>query len=326
MENFSNLDALYQNYTEGVIDQRELEGKMFRIILENARSYHWFNGSEEDSVDYLCWIYPRLSRAIRHFKDSGAAFSTYIGALIRYSMKEYKTGQIDHYITEYAAWTTHNMDMEVRSPEFSYPEPEGREENEEESPPQTASLNLFKSRQILLLILKSYYFASEDFIERIAPYTGVNPEALKLMIDKLRFNRSRKEEEIRLFQERITTQFYRCISWERRLKILTPESTRYGVVKTQLERARKRLTGMRRRFSKFRLDATHRQIAEVTGISTGTVSSSLSTIMSQWELDNKGQPVRKPRAGKKSGTKTQAPQGEGIARVRREDGQDSRSV
>ncbi|MDR0731709.1 MAG: hypothetical protein LBF63_08575 [Treponema sp.] len=313
MENLGKLDVLYQNYLDGVIDKRELEGKMFNTILKNARNYRWFGGSEEDIVDYLCWIYPRLSKAVRHFKGSGAAFSTYIGALIRYSMKEYKSNQMDHYITEYAAWTTHSMDIEVRSPEFSYP---GPEEGEDEDKDLRAAIphELFKSRQILLLILKSYYFISEDFIERIAPYTGVEPEALKLMIEKLHSYRSRKEEDIRLFQERIASQFYRCVAWEKRLKILMPESSRYGVIKIQLERARKRLAGMRKRFSKVRLDATHRQIAEVTGISTGTISSSLSSLMAQWELDHTGCPVPKQKAGGKSGRGSPAVRGTGELR------------
>jgi hypothetical protein len=291
MENCDDLDLLYQEYLGGAIDRRTLEGRMFSLILERARNYHWFDGNEEESVDYLCWIYPRLSKSIRHFKGNGAAFSTYVGALIRYSMKEYKSEQMDHYITEYAAWTTHNMDLEVRSPEYSYPGPE----EEDERPPWMSSPSLFKSRQILLLILKSYYFLSEDYIERIAPYTGVEPEVLRVMIEKLRIHRSEREEEIRLFQERITSQFYRCIAWEKRLKILLPESNRYEVVKSQLERARKRLAGMRQRFAKLRVDATHRQIAEVTGISTGTVSSSLSALMSQWGLDKQGRPVQKPK-------------------------------
>jgi hypothetical protein len=299
MENLGELDLWYQKYLDGAITRRELEGKMFSVALENARNYHWFDGSEEESIDYLCWIYPRFSGAIRHFKGSGAAFSTYVGALIRYSMKEYKIGQMDHHITEYAAWATHSMDLEVRSPEFGYPGPEAEEEDRE--PPEAASQNLFKSRQILLLILKSYYFISEDFIERIAPYTGVKLEVLKLMIEKLRLYRLRKDEKIRELQERITSQFYRCIAWEKRLKILLPDSARYEAVKTQLERARTRLAGMRGRFSKLRLDATHRQIAEVTGISTGTVSSSLSALMSQWGLDDRGQPARKRKTGKKSG-------------------------
>ncbi|MDR1443949.1 MAG: hypothetical protein LBI94_03620 [Treponema sp.] len=296
MQDLSSLDALYQKHLDGGLDRREFEGKMFGIILENARHYRWFDGNEEESVDYLCWIYPRLSRAVGHFKNSGAAFSTYIGALLRYSMREYKSGQMDHHITEYAAWATRAVDMEARSPEPCYPEPE----EEKSKFLQTALQTRLKSRQILLLILKSYYYLSEDFIDRIAPYTGVDAEKLKQMVEKLRFNRNRKEEEFHLLQERIATQFYRCIIWEKRLKILMPDSTRYKVIQAQLERSRKRLAGMRRRFAKLRLDATHRQIAEVTGISTGTISSSLSTLRSRREQDNQGRPQhgRKESGGK----------------------------
>jgi hypothetical protein len=131
------------------------------------------------------------------------------------------------------------------------------------------------------------------------------------MIEKLHTCRSRKEEEIRMFQERITTQFYRCIAWEKRLSILLPDSSRYEVVQAHLERARTRLAGLRTRFAKLRLDATHRQIAEVTGISTGTVSSSLSTLMSQWELDHTGCPVPKQKTGRKSGRGFPATRGTG---------------
>ncbi|MDR1175676.1 MAG: hypothetical protein LBK83_09450 [Treponema sp.] len=317
MQDFNSLDSLYREYRGGSLDQRELEGKMFSVILKNARDYRWFEGNEDEIVDYLCWIYPRISKAVRHFKDNGAAFSTYIGALIRYSMREYKSAQLDHYITEYAAWTTQAMDMEVHSPEIDYPEAGFAETNYLE-PEETGNKFLqaalqtqLKSRQILLLILKSYYYLSEDFIDRIAPHTGVDAETLKQMVEKLRFSRNRKEEQFHRLQERIANQFYRCIAWEKRLKILTPESTRYQVIQIQLERARKRLAGMRQRFARLRLDATHRQIAEVTGISTGTVSSSLSTIRSRWELDNKGQPVPREEGGKKSGRKSLVVRGKG---------------
>jgi DNA-directed RNA polymerase specialized sigma24 family protein len=307
MDDLSRLNGLYQEYLDGGMDRRELEGKMFGVILDNARNYHWFNSSEEESVDYLCWAYPRISRAIRQFKDSGSAFSTYIGAIIRYSMKEYRGKEMDRSITEYAAWTTHNMDMEVRNPEFGYPGP-GEEETEQE-PPRTGFPALFKSRQILLLILKSYYHVSEDFVERIAPYTGLKTETLKLMIEKLRSSRVRKEEEIRRLQERINTQFYRCIAWEKRLQILPPESSRHQIIRGQLEKARRRLESMRGRYARLRKDATHRQIAEVTGISTGTVSSGFSILRAQWRLDREGRPVEIRKKEKKSGPGAPASRG-----------------
>jgi hypothetical protein len=307
MQDLSGLDSLYREYLSGSLERRELEGKMFGVILKNARDYRWFDGNEEEIVDYLCWLYPRISKAVGHFKDNGAAFSTYIGALIRYSMREYKSAQLDHYITEYAAWTTHAMDMEarmeVRSPEMGYP---GTGFSETGCPEpgepgnkflQAALQTQLKSRQILLLILKSYYYLSDDFIDRIAPHTGVDAEALKRMVEKLRFSRIRKEDQFHRLQERIANQFYRCIAWEKRLKILMPDSTRYQVVQVQLERARKRLVGMRQRFAKLRLDATHRQIAEVTGISTGTVSSSLSAIGKSLVVRGKGENTGSGNAG-----------------------------
>jgi DNA-directed RNA polymerase specialized sigma subunit len=283
-QDLTSLNKLYADYQAGNLGKRELEGEMFRIILENIQNFHLFDGDEEESTDYLCWLYPRLSRAIANYQDSGAAFSTYIGALIRYSMKEYRSRKIDHYITEYAAWTAHITDLEVRSPVPAYAE---TVEEEEELPPRI-NLPLLKSRQVLLLILKSYHFISEDFIDRIAPYAGVEREKLKEMIEKLRLRRSRREEDIRVSQERIATQFYRCITWEKRLKLLLPGSARYGKVQIQLERARVRLAGMRKRLSQLRVDATHEQIAEVLGISRGTVSSSLFKLRSYWEPQTTG--------------------------------------
>jgi DNA-directed RNA polymerase specialized sigma24 family protein len=45
------------------------------------------------------------------------------------------------------------------------------------------------------------------------------------------------------------------------------------------------------------MEATHRQIADVLGISAGTVSSSLYLLKSHWGMDEKGNPLKK---GKKT--------------------------
>lgn len=275
MQNLGSLNVLYQQYQEGRLGRRDLEGEMFRVILANLKSFYLFEGNEEEGIDYLCWLYPRLSRAVDNYQNTGAPFSAYIGALVRCSSKEYQSRRVDHYITEYAAWAARTAEMEVHSPASEYPQ-----EEDEEIPPRFQELSLLKSRQILLLILKYYFAASDDFIERVAPFTGVEKERLACMIEKLRNYRSRKDEEIRDFQERISTQFYRCIAWEKRLKALLPESGRYREVQVQLRRARRRLEKMRQRFSHFRVNATHKQIAEVTGLSVGTVASSLFLLKS----------------------------------------------
>jgi hypothetical protein len=270
MRDLASLDLLYRQYRDGNLAKKDFEGEMFRIILENLKVFRLFDGDMEESIDYLCWLYPRLSRSAQNYHAKETPFSVYIGALVRYSSREYRNRQIDHYVTEYAAWTARALDAEVRSPD-----PEYLDESEEELAGAFRNPPPLKTRQILMLILKSYYFVSEDFIERAAPFSGVKKEKLMQMIETLRDRRSRRDEEIRLFRERITTQFYRCITWEKRLKMLSPGSARYEQVRIQMERARNRLERMRRRFAAFRTNATHRQIAEVAGISAGTVASCL---------------------------------------------------
>jgi hypothetical protein len=292
MQDLTGLNNLYAEYRQGNLKKRDLEGMMFRIILKSIHGSPLFDGDEEAGIDYLCWLYPRLSRAIQNYQENGATFATYIGALIRYSLKEYRSRQYEHYLTEYAAWAAHTTDLEVRSPGLRYPE---AEEDEPEDMFNPAPLAVLKSRQVLMLILKSYYFLSEDFIDRIAPLAGIKAENLRTMIENLRIRRSRREEERRLIQERITTQFYRCIVLERRLKTLLPGTARYGKIQTSLARTRKRLAGMRKRLARSKVNASHQQVAEILGISAGAVGSSLSMLKSHWGLDKEGRPVKKNR-------------------------------
>jgi hypothetical protein len=311
MQDLSGLNSLYAEYRQGTLGKRELEEMMFKIMLKSVQDARIFDDDEEASIDYLCWLYPRLSRAIQNYRENGATFATYINALIRYSLREYRSRQYDHYLTEYAAWTAHTTDMEARSPGPPYP---GIEEEELRSRP--APRTVLKSRQVLMLILKSYYFMSEDLIDRIAPMTGLTAERLRKMIEKLRDRRSRREEDRRLTQERITTQFYRCIVWEKRLKAMLPGTVRYEQIQIQLGRARKRLAGMRKRLARIKVNASHRQVAEILGISVGAVGSSLSMLKSHWGLDAEGRPVRKDRnAGtrtpKEQGPKEQGPKEQG---------------
>jgi hypothetical protein len=292
MQELTSLNSLYAEYRRGDLKKRDLEDMMFRIILKGIHESRLFDRDEEAGIDYLCWLYPRFSRAIQNYRENGATFATYIGALIRYSLKEYRSRQYDHYLTEYAAWTAHTADLEVRSPEVPYP---GAVEEDARSCFNPAPLAVLKSRQVLMLILKSYYFLSDDFIDRIAPLAGISTEKLRKMIETLRVRRSRREEERRLIQERITTQFYRCIVLEKQLKALLPGTPRYGKVQIRLARTRTRLSGMRRRLARFKLSASHQQVAEILGISPGAVGSSLSMLKSHWGLDEEGRPVKKKR-------------------------------
>jgi hypothetical protein len=207
-----------------------------------------------------------LSRAIDKYRETGASFEAYIAAMVRWSAREYRSRLADHHVTEYAAWTLRSSELMVHNSEPEY------------LPPESSRQTVFTPRQILFLLLKSYYYISDDFLDRIAPRVGMEKEKLASLINRLRELRTDREEEIRRLQERTHCQFYRCITFEKRLNAAPENSAHYAKMKSRLERARIRLTAMRKRLAGIRTDATNRQIAEVLGIPKGTVDSNLHTL------------------------------------------------
>jgi biotin operon repressor len=310
MQNILALNELYHQYVKGDLGRKEFEGVIFRIILKNIQYFYFADWDREEYIDYLCWLYPRLSNAIDNYREKGYSFSTHIIALVRYSVKEYRSRQADHYITEFAAWTVHAADMEVHSREAEYlPEPAvkppakpaavptdlagrparpvpGYPAKTAKFPPEKTLVN--NPRQILLLLLKSYYFVSDDFLERVAPAIGVETEKLREMIEKLRNWRTRREETIRILQERIVCQFYRCIVVEKRLRSAAEGSARYEKLAKSLKGARERLTSMRKRLSGIRVDATNQQVADLLGITKGAVASNLHALRNRYRQPDSG--------------------------------------
>jgi hypothetical protein len=251
-----------------MLKKKQFEERVFESILENHQRFHLHDWDKDDYIDYICWLYPRMTRAIDNYRETGASFDSYISAMIRWSAKEYRSRLADHRVTEYAAWTLQSSEMLVHNNE-----PEYLNSKAELKP-------VVNPRQILLLLLKSYYFISDDFLDRIAPSIGMKKDKLREIINNLRTLRINREEEIHSLQERIYDQFYRCITFEKRLNASVENSAHYVKMKSRLDRARLRLAAMRKRLTGIRLSATNRQIAEVLGIPKGTVDSNLFALRS----------------------------------------------
>jgi hypothetical protein len=270
MEDNLPLTGLLNRYVRGHLSKRELEGKMFQFILDNYQRFHPYKWSKDDFMDYLCWLYPRLSRAIERYQDRGASFDAYITSLVRWSAREYRSRETDHRITENTCWRTQAREMEVRSEEPVYPEP--------------AFDAVPNPRQILVLLLKSYHYVSDDFLKRIAPAVGIEAEKLSDLVEELRKMRLDREDEIRRLQERLYCQYYRCIAFEKRMMVSVEGSAKHERMKGRLARARKRLASMRKRLAAIKIEASNRQVANVIGVPKGTIDSSLFAIKSKWDL------------------------------------------
>jgi DNA-directed RNA polymerase specialized sigma24 family protein len=266
MRDSSTMDELFDRYTRKEINKKEFEGLIFRYILENYQRFHLFDWNKDKCTEYLCWLYPRLSRAIESYKNTGASFDAYISAMVHWSAREYRTRETDHRITEYACWKAKAEEMAVCDQEPEYPE------SRAPIPPVP------NPRQVLVLLLKTYFYLSEDFLSRAAPALGIEKEKLRHLVEELRALRLRRDEEIRGLRERIHCQYYRCIAFEKRMESLSEDSARYIKTGEKLVRARARLGTMKARLASIRVEATNRQIAEVLGIPKGTVDSNLYAV------------------------------------------------
>jgi hypothetical protein len=271
MSKLFSLNELYNQFIQGLLEKKDFEGLIFEALLAGFARFNLYNWKRDDCIDFLSWLYPRLSRAINTYHDTGASFETYINSLVRWSAREYRVRHVHRLAAEQAVWSARIPDMYVHFTEPDYLGTENVRVPRSETPVRNP-------RQLLILILKCYYSLSDDFIERLAPIVGLDTEKLKGMIDDIRKQRNEKDDEIRLMRERIHSQFYRCFIYEKRLKLIPEDSGFFLRVKSQLEKARRRLETMRNRLAKIRMEATNQQIADILGISKGTVDATLHAL------------------------------------------------
>jgi RNA polymerase sigma factor (sigma-70 family) len=275
MQNTTSLSVLQQQYHLGRLNKKELEGLIFQYLMDNFEYYHVFDGNQERWIDFLSWLYPRLSRAVDSYREKGSSFDAYINTIVQGSSREYRVREADHYATEYACWRARAEEMALRDPEPEYGD--------------TAAGTLlppgeFSDRQILILFLKSYYFISDDFLDRVAKFLHMDKEELRALVEKLRILRDKREKMITTLKENIHSQYYRCLTFQKKLLSISPESAYYKKLQYRFERAHVRFLTMQKRLAGIRLDASNRQIAKVLNIPKGTVDSILHTIREKAKL------------------------------------------
>ena len=275
MEHFKPLSELYQLFASEKLPKRDFEGMIFQYLLENLERFRLFNGDQDRWNDFLVWLYPRFAKAIDLYRDLGSSFDAYMSGLVNSAAKEYRCREMDHSITEYVCWHARTEEMLLRENEPEYLE----EKN------YVLIAGDISPRQILFLLLKSYFFVSDEFVEKVAEVIGMKVDLLQGMINELKKRRSIKEAEILDLQERLHCQHYRCLAYQKRMSITQPGTDYHEKMKLRLERAKKRFHAMKKRLGGMRLSASNRMIADVLGIPRGTVDSSLFSIKNRFPCD-----------------------------------------
>jgi hypothetical protein len=260
------LDSLLQKYREGTLNKKKLESIIFEYILKNGKRFKLHTWQQDECVDFLCWLYPRISKAIDKYHNEGSSFDAYIVIMIRWASREYIQNQATHRLIEQTYWDVCTRETEACEEEPDY--------DNNTAPFKKVS----NPKQALLLLLKSYYFISEDFINKAAPAIGMEKEHLQRLVGELRELRIQRDEALKEQKNHVHTQYYRCITLEKRLNIAPVGSARHEKLQARLLRAKKRLEVMRKRLKRMRTEPTNRQVAKVLGVPKGTIDSSFFAI------------------------------------------------
>ena len=279
MCNTASLNDLYADFSAGLLEKRDFEGAIFRALGEDV---HRFSGLDKnDYEDYIVWLYPRISSAINKYQETGSSFEAYINTLVRLTAKEYRSRQMRGYAAEFSVWFTQIPELYTCEDAPQYDENAGV--CSAAAPRKPARLK--NPRQLLILLLKCSSYVSPDFLERVSPRLGIKPEVLSGMIEQLREQRVKREREINLLRERANCQFFRCIFYEKSLQSMPHNSITARRMRERLERGRARLIKMRKRLARLRPDPSNRQIAEVLGLTKGTVDAALHRLKVKWNIE-----------------------------------------
>jgi hypothetical protein len=274
------LNALMKDYLEGIISREKLEIAVYNYVCEIIGKFKIEGMHREDDGDFAGWLFPRLRNAIKRFKGRCEKFGSYISTMVRLSAREFARTRKEKAIIEKTWWDAKAEEMLV-----------AEEEEPDYFEPKTDFPAVKNPRQALILLLKNYHYVSDDYLERAAPALGLDKERLRNLIDTLRNQRLRQEEEIRMLKEHIHSQHYRCLSYERRIRALPHDSVRRIRLKKSLEGAKRTLVNMRARLQAMRIEAPNWQIAAVLGVPKGTIDSNLCAVKSKYLSDKPDRPV-----------------------------------
>jgi len=286
MQSLCTLNELYADYAAGLLNKKDFEGSIFATIQKNAHCFGMVGWTKEDSDDYISSLYPRISKAIDAYQETGSSFKSYIGSMIHLTAREYRSRQARGYCEEAAAWIAHLPELYVCENEIQYDDHIAEETEDLKS--------MTTPRQLLILILKCSNHVSAELLEKMAPRLGIEPDTLNAMVDHLKQLYEKRAMDIIALREKINSQFYRCILYEKKLQALMPDSAVAQRLRRKLTAGRVRLEKTRRQLAHSRLDPSNSQIAQLLGISKGTVDSVLYKLRAQGALQGTAHPVTDP--------------------------------
>jgi len=278
MQKTISLNNQYDLFSAGLLKKKDFEVLVFNTIRKEFNN-SGFHGMDRDTYDdYISWLYPRLHKAIDKYRETGSSFEAYIGTIVRLTLKEYHSRQARNYVSESVAWEIAFPDMYVyeNGPVYDCAVTDKSAEKSDEI--DTAQ----NPRQLLTLVLKCCHFVSEDFLERISARLGMEPEELNNLINQMKEYRLERIKNIDELQGKINSLFCRCLMYEKKLPYMLNETVAQQT-RERLKRGRARLAKMREKISHMYPEPSNSQIAQLLGVTKGTVDTSLFNLKKRWK-------------------------------------------
>jgi len=271
-----SLNPFYEDYIAGRLERKEFEGIIYKAIFSNYPRVGGFNN--EDREDFVSWLYPRMSRSVDSYHNNGASFDAYINSIVHMAAREYKEMEARNYHAELAAWITQLPDM------FDLEMESGNHDLQDGSGIPDDSRAARNARQLLILVLKCCHYFDESFLESVSGRVGMDSRILHHMIEVLKVCRKHREDGAENLRSLANRQLCRCIFYETTLQATdTTNSVMIDRINTRLEYSRRNLEKTRGRLSRMHLDPSNAMIAELLGISKGTVDVSLHALKEHWK-------------------------------------------
>jgi hypothetical protein len=249
---------------QGHLARKDFEGSIFQVILDDYQQFTLFKSDKDAFIDYLCWFYPRLNRAIDTYNDVGSSFDAYMYSQVRLCSKEYCSWEAKHRVTESACWEARVEEATT----IDYMPVEAEESFTPVKNPQ----------QALILLLKSYHLVSEAFVVRAAPAIGISVRKLNGLLDKIHKLRRTSDDKIHQQQELRDSQYHHYVTYRKQLEKVPENSVQHEILLERMKKAHLRYTQLKNQLAGIKRGASNQQVAEVLGISKGTVDAALYAI------------------------------------------------
>ncbi len=276
MVTLTELVATYKECGEGF---DEIARRMSKVVYDFPRQYRGFD--EDDSGEFLLFMYPRFRRFVEKFHPAGKPFENYFRQCLRWQVKTYATvmrSRRARYTAEKCPglWPDGCVygEEEVRESESLYG-PEFFDRADEK--PSIADPG---RRRMVILALKGCTGMDDEQLEETAKRMGISPSWLVLQRDRLEERLRKKSPRLDVLRHRrnaayatmveVQGELSRCIDPRRRAKLAY-----------RLRVHRKRLEGARLLLSRVPWRPTNEEIAQILGIPKGSVASTLYYLRNQ---------------------------------------------